>query len=240
MKLSLEKMLGDGKRIMGTAFLVGALAAVSLTACRKPEPTPTTQPQPAPVTQPQPTPTTQPSITQPPYNDASTKGVGEGSLKEIVTGSADSLISIYGNPRSENVAMYILVSKNTYGKELHNASADLYLLSMSTREHTRLSYRFEGSVKPGSDMQPFWVLGNNSRLEREVRHGLDEEYYSSHTPMHMVFIRSDEGIFQVNPSEYSILVRNTGTGTFSVYRRTVNIESLYQIFKDAGAPVPNR
>lgn len=215
MKSNLEKMLGSGKRLVCASILVGALIAGSLTACAKPS------------TIIQPTPETQLSSDNTSIDDVIKKSQG------------NTLISIYGDPRAETIAMYVLVSKNEYGKELHNVSADLYLLQLSTGDYTRLSYNFiQGSLPLNSEMQPYWTLKGDSKLK--LRNAMTVGVGITDTPVELVFIRSDEGTFEVKPSKRSILLWDLGSGKFMMYGRTVSQDFLYDIFKSANVPIPEK
>ncbi len=215
MKLNLEEILGTGKRLVCASVLAGALIAGSLTACAKPSTTI------------QPTPETQV------LSD-------NASIEDVIKKSQDNtLISIYGNPRAETVAMYILVSKNRYGKELHNVSADLYLLQLSTGEYARLSYNFtQRSLPPNSEMQPYWALKGDSKLNSMLKNSMTVGIRITDTPLEMVFIRSDEGTFEVKPSKQSILLWEGSTGRFNTYDRVS--QDLHDVFKSAKVPIPER
>ncbi|MFH1181701.1 MAG: hypothetical protein V1702_01965 [Candidatus Woesearchaeota archaeon] len=214
MELNLEKMLNTGKRLACTSLLVGTLIVGS--ACAKP----------APIAQPVSVPS-QISQLQ-----------GYTSVDEIINKTEEgTLISMYGNPRADIVAMYILVLKNSYGRDLHDVSADLYLLNREWGDYDILSYKFAGDVPKNASMQPFWTLKKASKLVPDLKDSMTVGVNINDTPLEMIFINSKEGVFQANLSKSYVLLWN---GAEMVkYDRTAG-PGLYDLFKGANVPVPER
>jgi hypothetical protein len=210
MNLSLEKMLTTGKKIALTTILAGALIAGTLTACAKPAaiPTPTqASPEEVPIA---------------------------GTIDESLD---NSLLSIYAQPGATGVAMYVLVKKNSYGKELHNAIADLYLLDKHSNDFAKLSYKLPTKVATNSMMRPIWELKGNSKFESNLRKGMMGGPMIADVPYELAFILSDEGAFQINPNKRTVYLPNVREKTSIAYSITID-QDLYDAFKNANVPVP--
>jgi hypothetical protein len=167
------------------------------------------------------------------------------SLDKIVGNFQDVEIGcIVGSPDASLAALYTLKTKNNYEKTLHEANADLYLLDDSNNNHAILTYPI-GNVKPNSEIEAMWKLEAHSKIgtdwqsRQKMYFNVNERAHYGNSPSLLVFIRSKEGVFEVNSSKFTLYFP-VDKENYQATSVSLMSGSPYSAFEKAGVQLPKR
>jgi Tol biopolymer transport system component len=147
-------------------------------------------------------------------------------------------------PDSKLAAIYTLKTKNTMGKTLHNANAELYLLDERLNSCEVSTYKI-GNVSANSDIEAIWKIESSSQIG-EAWQSRQKSYVTAHDrmwyvgkPDMLIFIKSREGVFEVNSKKFN-LCYPVGGDKFEVTAIEVMSDYNHSVFENAGIKLPKK